>query len=495
MVSLVLPKTAPKQDGHSDDYATCRFSIVQELGRCFIIMIVTLLWMMLGIFVIDRVDPKASSCGHLTPLYRYRYINHVRPYLRSIVTLVVLAMMTLSLICYFYRLRWHKLFSEPLWRPIFRFALIIIGLAAAVDMASYSVREDYPMCTIHHQSRAEIALSDSSAVLWRGDFTPPICSNCTPGQQIDTTILTEGDFYPPHTNLDVMMVAVKPTCINNASVYHILHHLNPRRVLIATPGRHCAYFEAYHEKVHCIPEETIVPGINHKTLDVYFEKRQVNMPNFRGRSLAGWYLQQFCKLLFWTRVPDLSPHFLIWDSDMIMTKHYRLFNSHGQLRQHSGGTYVYSYAESFYKLTGLKMKFGQYWESYVVHHQPMYKPYLFEMLRAMGLTLDQDPVQWIYDVLDTIPDDEIDKGISEYNMYVTWVLAKHKRSMAIQPSHQWSRYAPSSAMPSKGSGTCCPKFELIEKASQGHSWEFFGYELGHLPFCHYNDPKYKDHYP
>ena len=244
--------------------------------------------------------------------------------------------------------------------------------------------------------------------------------------------------------------------------------------------------------MRCIPEESIVPGVNYAVLDNYFRRRGVP---FADGSRAGWYLQQFCKLLFWTQVPDLSPHFLIWDSDMIMTPRYRLFNQHGQLRQHSGGSFTYSYSTAFYKLTGLKMKFGAYWESYVVHHQPMYMPYLFEMLRAMGLDESRDPVAWVLDVLDHIPDDELGKGLSEYNMYVTWVLARHNRSMAIVPRQRWARYAPSSAMPKRDSGSCCPRPELIAQASTGKAWEFFGYELGHLPHCRYNAPEYTEHYP
>jgi hypothetical protein len=125
----------------------------------------------------------------------------------------------------------------------------------------------------------------------------------------------------------------------------------------------------------------------------------------------------------------------------------------------------------------------------------MYKPYLFEMLRAMGLHEDTDPVKWVLHVLDNIPDDELEKGLSEYNMYVTWVIARHSRSMDIVPRQRWARYAPAAAMPSRTSGNCCPRAELIAKGSAGQAWEFFGYELGHLPYCRYDAPEYKEHYP
>lgn len=40
--------------------------------------------------------------------------------------------------------------------------------------------------------------------------------------------------------------------------------------------------------------------------------------NFKGRTLAGWYLQQFLKLGAAQYLPGLSKHFLIWDLDMIL---------------------------------------------------------------------------------------------------------------------------------------------------------------------------------
>eukprot|EP00958_Prasinococcus_capsulatus_P029223 scaffold7379_cov366-Prasinococcus_capsulatus_cf.AAC.7 len=38
---------------------------------------------------------------------------------------------------------------------------------------------------------------------------------------------------------------------------------------------------------------------------------------WQGRSIAGWYRQQFVKMAVAQRIPDLSDHFLLWDLDMI----------------------------------------------------------------------------------------------------------------------------------------------------------------------------------
>ena len=220
-----------------------------EVKRFVSWMAATLVLLLVLIHVADWMDPKATTCGHLAPTYHYRFVNHVDPVLRPLWLATMAVFLIASAVSYYRhaQLPIHTL-KHPAWPWLLRTAIIVGGLYAAVVIAPWFVPSSYPMCSIHHPSQDVI---DASSVFWEGDFAPPIRSGNGSAivAQPRQTVLAEVDFHPPHPNLDVLMVAVKPTCINNASVLYVLAHLQPRRLFIATPARHCATFEAYHPKV------------------------------------------------------------------------------------------------------------------------------------------------------------------------------------------------------------------------------------------------------
>ena len=87
---------------------------------------------------------------------------------------------------------------------------------------------------------------------------------------------------------------------------------------------------------------------------------------FNGRTLAGWYLQQFLKLGASQYLPDLSRYFLIWDMDMILLQRLSPFYpSYSRKLQHVGQKTVVhiggarnpGYEFAYKQLTGVRDTF------------------------------------------------------------------------------------------------------------------------------------------
>ena len=115
----------------------------------------------------------------------------------------------------------------------------------------------------------------------------------------------------------------------------------------------------------------MLPGVSISTISEFLQRvhGRIGSTQFRGRSVPGWYLQQFVKIGVALKVPDLSKHYLIWDSDMLMTKEYKMFTEDGRVRQHSGGFFIRQYA-SFYRLTGETLPFSTLYNTARPHTTP-----------------------------------------------------------------------------------------------------------------------------
>ena len=74
--------------------------------------------------------------------------------------------------------------------------------------------------------------------------------------------------------------------------------------------------------------------------------------NFMGRSLSGWYLQQFIKLsAYKTKTkPTVIQTVLSVDSDMILLRPMKLFDSKGRAVRAIGGNVVPSYKRTYERL-------------------------------------------------------------------------------------------------------------------------------------------------
>ena len=197
---------------------------------------------------------------------------------------------------------------------------------------------------------------------------------------------------------------------------------------------------------------------------------------------------------------QISDHYLIWDSDMMMTERFHMYNRDGRTRQHSGGFFVPSYASAHHTLTGEPLIYGPQWSSFVVHHAIVYREYMEEMLDVMESDetnkylqdrlpkyLKIEPgTRWAWNILSSIPSEVLNIGFSEYASYASWVIKHHPGSIDIQSRQTWSRYAPLQVFPSPFRNSCCPTEEDVKYIKEKTTLEFVGFEFGHIFYCNDN---------
>ncbi|KAK3254521.1 hypothetical protein CYMTET_36265, partial [Cymbomonas tetramitiformis] len=128
-------------------------------------------------------------------------------------------------------------------------------------------------------------------------------------------------FQPRHmAGVDVVSIAVKPTCVTQGAIRGLNRFLGPRRIIIISPtSSRCAKFEKMAPNVKCLVEDSVIPGLSKQSVashmkEVYgVDGDQITS----GRRLAGWYLQQFLKMGVAQYLDGLSQQYLLWDLDMI----------------------------------------------------------------------------------------------------------------------------------------------------------------------------------
>ena len=200
-----------------------------------------------------------------------------------------------------------------------------------------------------------------------------------------------------HPDVDVVSVAVKPTCVTRVAVAALNQFVGPRRIHFVTADEaRCEVLRGMASNVECHPEDRVVPGITKRA--VAAELRRLHGldadARYVGRETSGWYLQQLVKLGAAAHVPNLSETFLVWDPDMIALWPIKLFGARrgatGEPRalRHVGGYVIPSYEPSYRALTGDAMRRAPDGSSYVTHQMTMRREYVQEMLDAFAKAWD-----------------------------------------------------------------------------------------------------------
>ena len=155
---------------------------------------------------------------------------------------------------------------------------------------------------------------------------------------------------------DTVVAAVKPTCANKLALISLRQYVNPRRIIVVTTEkRFCEKFKTAADGIECFHEDEFVDGVTKERTANAIEKftKKKESKNFMGRSLSGWYLQQFIKLSAYKTKklnPPLSKQYLVWDSDMILLRPMKLFDSKGRAVRAIGGNVVPSYKRTYERL-------------------------------------------------------------------------------------------------------------------------------------------------
>lgn len=132
----------------------------------------------------------------------------------------------------------------------------------------------------------------------------------------------------PHSEIDVVGFAVKPTCVTKKSIAAINEYFSPRRIIvISSSDSACLIFSTFAENVQCLVDSTLLPGVSRDSIDGFLNATYESYESgvFKGRDIAAWYLQQFLKMGASYYIQDLSDFHLIWDLDMILIKNLSIF--------------------------------------------------------------------------------------------------------------------------------------------------------------------------
>lgn len=132
-----------------------------------------------------------------------------------------------------------------------------------------------------------------------------------------------------HAGIDVVGVAVKPTCVSKKAVSALNEYFTPRRIIVITTSETaCSSFRTFAENVECLVETELLPGVSRNSIDQFLKTTYDNYSTgmYKGRDIAAWYLQQFLKLGASYYIDDLSDYHLVWDLDMILLRDLAIFH-------------------------------------------------------------------------------------------------------------------------------------------------------------------------
>lgn len=224
-------------------------------------------------------------------------------------------------------------------------------------------------------------------VLWRHG------ASCVPG---------DVEPCPPeahHPDIDVVCVAVKPTCVTRVAIASINQYVAPRFIrFVSADAEACAALVAMAHNVRCVPQDEVIPGITKASVERALERLfpeneggQGKEGKYLGRERAGWYLQQLVKLGVARHLPDLTSTFLVWDPDMIALEPFRVFSTERSGRtgrervvRHVGGYAIKSYERAYVALTGEQMASAPDGSSYVTHAMTFERAFAEELLGAFA---------------------------------------------------------------------------------------------------------------
>jgi len=297
--------------------------------------------------------------------------------------------------------------------------------------------------------------------------------------------------------VDVVGLAVKPTCVTRLAVLALNRFLKPRSIRIVTPTREkCAVFEGMAANVRCLLDGEVVPGVSKGTVGDYISARyrEDGQAQNAGRTTAGWYLQQFVKLGAARHVPGLSDHFVLWDMDMIALRPLALFEGPGRkkVRFNVGGKDARHYEHAYAALTGRPLEYAPDGTSFVTHWMTIYKPHMEELLRQFETERDD----WPWRILDALEPKKVYMGFSEYASYASWVRQRHPEDMHVVPRRTWIRHPPGGAlldafqMLARKDRLCCPSPAVLDALHRA-GYEYAGYEVGHHALCGYQRPEHE----
>ena len=294
----------------------------------------------------------------------------------------------------------------------------------------------------------------------------------------------------PPPIFDVVAVSSKPSfdCVSVASLQSIQKYLAPREILVIRPQlwpeTNCGD-GPWGDNLRCLSEDYIIPGVTKRGLEEFYRARGV-VNHSRGRSTAGWMLQQFLKLGVSAR-RGLSTWYLVVDSDMIFIRKHPVFTERGRAILYPGG-FGRIYAQNVRRLIDIDMTTSWLGNTYVSHSMIMNKRHVRAMLNAIaGQHKSNNTIPaWVDSILQaTIESPDPTLAFSEYSSFSTYALNLYPRQYTT--AWAWAPFfARSPLVPVSWTwlrGGCCPTSLDLWTAWLVPTLHYVGFERGHTRAC------------
>ncbi|MDF1526213.1 MAG: DUF6492 family protein [bacterium] len=198
----------------------------------------------------------------------------------------------------------------------------------------------------------------------------------------------------------------------------------PEKIYVITASRNFEYFGMLKGKgppLVMIDEDKLIEGIDIGTLREYFTRRGADPAR------AGWYFQQFLKMSM-CHLPEVSNHYLIWDSDTIMLQPLSFFNPDGTPLMNPADRYHQPYFDTIRKLLLIDRLVDF---SFISEHLMVRKEYMQQLIDV--ISQKGGTGSWPMTILDLVEDEHLSAmGFSEFEIYGNFVQRRYPGSYAIR---------------------------------------------------------------
>lgn len=286
--------------------------------------------------------------------------------------------------------------------------------------------------------------------------------------------------------IDVVSLALSPSCVTPRSIHGLNQYLNVGTIHIITASTvKCREFVQHADNIRCHLEDDLMEGVTLTSVQAHLKNRFTDEGSRKtAQERAGWYFQQLLKLGAAGALSDLTDHFMIWDLDMMPLQAFPLaFEADAgsgvpRTRVDISRVRISEYAQSYRRLFQRDVEYPRADHSYVAHWMLVYQPYLKEMLTEIEQSSGQ---QWPWALLDSVQPGyrNVYYGLSEYTMYISWVLQHKPGALEVMREKEWNRVAPGrhAWLALRNYTACCPDDALLDKAA-AEGWAYLGWELG-----------------
>ncbi len=195
-----------------------------------------------------------------------------------------------------------------------------------------------------------------------------------------------------------------------------------RKIFIITSLNNHVFFSSHLDSISSIillDEDKIIGNkIDIKKIQNILKKRIGSY----GR--AGWYFQQFLKMAA-CNLPDISDHYLIWDSDTLMLRSIPFFSKKGKVLVNTKSENHKPYFTLMRNTIdlGKQVKF-----SFITEHFMINKIYMQSLIDLFKKKSPND-TSWVQYILDSMEYDHIlGSGFSEFETYGNFITKNYKDS-------------------------------------------------------------------